>query len=147
EDRAADRTGDSDGELEAGERMVRRKARDIAEQGAGLRDDARAVHRDAREAVAQLHDDAADSAVADEEIAAVTGDGKRNILLARQHNHAPEIFRRGRKHEGIRRAADTEGGVAAHRLVQVDFALADFGAQLLADLRVQSSLLRIDSRS
>ncbi|VWL99003.1 Uncharacterised protein [Collinsella intestinalis] len=83
----------------------------------------RCIHFDARKVVAQQYDDAADAAVAHQQIGAVAHNRHGHAARVASVQHAHEGIRRARRDQHVGRSADLERGVLAHGLGHKDVVL------------------------
>ena len=109
--RAADRAGNADQELQPGDAGVAPRAGDVDVERAGAGDDVAPVGLDAGEAAAQADDDARHAAVAHQQVGADADHRHRHVggLGARK---AAQVVAVGRAEQHFGRAADAEPGDA-----------------------------------
>ena len=118
--------GDAPQRLHAGEALASGGERHVAQQSSRLGRHApmRCIHFDARKVVAQQYDDAADAAVAHQQIGAVAHNRHGHAARVASVQHAHEGIRRARRDQHVGRSADLERGVLAHGLGHKDVVLA-----------------------
>src|SRR5689334_15773262 len=121
-ERAADRGGDSDQALDPAEIQRGGLADQRRERYAGARQGFFAVKLRATETALELEDDAANAAVADEQVVAATDDGDRQLLAIGEHQRVADVLDVLRDDENVRGAADTQRGVEAQRFFEPHFA-------------------------
>lgn len=113
---AADRSGDARDGLHAGKAGLGCRGSDIGKQRTGGCRNVRAIDGDVGEALAQRHDDAADTLVADEQVGAVAHDGEWQIAAIAGVKRGDESLLGIGRDKDIGRAADLKRGVLAHGL-------------------------------
>src|SRR5213593_4082 len=116
--RAADGGRDADEALDAAEVQRGRLADERRERHAGAGQRLLAVELRAAEAALELEDDAADPAVAHEEIVAAADDGHRQLLAIGEHQRVADVLDVLGDDEDVRGAADAQRGVEAERFLE-----------------------------